>query len=204
MCGYHPRHHAPAETGLNRVGDQNIYRPDLFPVRSIQHTVIDQNLHRQNSRRWWQWAILAAFVLLVVFIPLSAGATVPTERSFRIEASRFEYSPAILEVNPGDKVTIELVATDVVHGLSIDGYNLETTADPGKTTRHNFYCRSAGFIPLSLYHHLWQFTSLHDWQAGGGTEHFIVAGNWTGGTGIVCWCLEGAKMTRLQEIFVGR
>jgi len=106
--------------------------------------VIDQNLHRQNSRRWWQWAILAAFVLLVVFIPLSAGATVPTERSFHIEASRFEYSPAILEVNPGDKVTIELVATDVVHGLSIDGYNLETTADPGKTTRITFIADRQG------------------------------------------------------------
>ena len=68
----------------------------------------------------------------------------PTERTFRIEAKRFEYSPAILQVNPGDKVTIELVATDVVHGLSIDGYNLETTADPGKTARITFTADKAG------------------------------------------------------------
>jgi heme/copper-type cytochrome/quinol oxidase subunit 2 len=82
--------------------------------------------------------------LAVIFIPLPAGATAPTERTFRIEAKRFEYSPAILQVNPGDKVTIELVATDVVHGLSIDGYNLETTADPGKTARITFTADKAG------------------------------------------------------------
>jgi len=97
-----------------------------------------------NSNDWWQWVILAGLALAVIFIPLPAGATAPTERTFRIEAKRFEYSPAILQVNPGDKVTIELVATDVVHGLSIDGYNLETTADPGKTARITFTADKAG------------------------------------------------------------
>jgi heme/copper-type cytochrome/quinol oxidase subunit 2 len=83
-------------------------------------------------------------MIAVLFIPLPAGATTPTERTFRIEASRFEYSPAILQVNPGDKVTIELIAIDVVHGLSIDGYNLETTADPGKTARVTFVADQSG------------------------------------------------------------
>ena len=100
--------------------------------------MIDQNLHSQNLRRWWHWAILATLVFVVLFVPIPAGAAAPTERTFRIEASRFQYSPAILEVNPGDMVTIELVATDVVHGLSIDGYDLETMADPGKTASITF------------------------------------------------------------------
>jgi plastocyanin len=30
----------------------------------------------------------------------------PKERKFRIQASQFEYSPAVLSVNPGDRVTI--------------------------------------------------------------------------------------------------
>jgi heme/copper-type cytochrome/quinol oxidase subunit 2 len=106
--------------------------------------VIDQNLQHQNSMRWWHWAIMAALVFAVLFIPIPAGATAPTERTFHIEASRFEYSQAILQVNPGDKVTIELVATDVVHGLSIDGYDLETTADPGKTARITFIADRQG------------------------------------------------------------
>ena len=84
-----------------------------------------------NSNHWWHWVILAGLVLVAIFIPLPAGATTPANRTFRIEAKRFEYTPAVLRVNPGDNVTIELVATDVVQGLSIDGYVLETTADPG-------------------------------------------------------------------------
>ena len=96
------------------------------------------------SNHWWHWVILAGLVLAVIFIPLPAGATTPTDRPFRIEARRFEYTPAVLRVNPGDKVTIELVATDVVHGLSIDGYGLETTADPGRTARLTFFANQTG------------------------------------------------------------
>jgi heme/copper-type cytochrome/quinol oxidase subunit 2 len=96
------------------------------------------------SNHWWHWVILAGLVLAVIFIPLPAGATTPTNRTFRIEAKRFEYTPAVLQVNPGDNVTIELVATDVVHGLSIDGYGLETTADPGKTARITFVANQTG------------------------------------------------------------
>jgi len=97
-----------------------------------------------NLNHWWHWVILVGLVLVVLFIPLPAGATIPTDRTFRIEAKRFEYTPAVLKVNPGDNVTIELVATDVVHGLSIDGYGLETTADPGKTTRITFVASQPG------------------------------------------------------------
>jgi len=80
----------------------------------------------------------------VVFIPLPVSAKPPAERTFRIQASRFAYAPAVLQVNPGDRVTIELVASDVVHGLSIDGYNLQTTADPGKTARLTFMADQEG------------------------------------------------------------
>ena len=97
-----------------------------------------------SSNHWWHWVVLAGLALGVIFIPLPAGATAPSERIFRVEASRFEYSPAILKVNPGDMVTIELVATDVVHGLSIDGYNLQTTADPGETARITFHADRTG------------------------------------------------------------
>ncbi len=44
------------------------------------------------------------------------------ERVFRIEASQFAYNPGEIRVNPGDTVTIELISTDVVHGLYVDGY----------------------------------------------------------------------------------
>jgi cytochrome c oxidase subunit 2 len=61
-----------------------------------------------------------------------------------VEASRFAYSPAVLRANPGDRVTIELASTDVVHGLEIDGYGLSITADPGQPAAMTFLADRSG------------------------------------------------------------
>ena len=66
------------------------------------------------------------------------------DRHFRIEASSFQYTPEAIHVNPGDHVTIDLVSTDVVHGLYIDGYDLNVTADPGQTATLSFVADRAG------------------------------------------------------------
>jgi heme/copper-type cytochrome/quinol oxidase subunit 2 len=91
-----------------------------------------------------RWYLLAWLALAIIFAPLPGTAAIPVERNFRIEASRFQYSPAVLQINPGDRVTIDLVAQDVVHGLSIDGYNLAITADPGQTARLTFVADRQG------------------------------------------------------------
>lgn len=104
-------------------------------------------LHRAGSKllhNRWPRAILIILGLAILFVPIPAFATAPTERSFQIDARRFEYSPAILKVNPGDTVSIELLATDVVHGLSIDGYNLEVQAEPGIPARLTFVADREG------------------------------------------------------------
>ncbi len=55
-----------------------------------------------------------------------------------------QFTPAVLQVNPGDRVTIELVSTDVVHGLSLDGYGFSLTADPGQTVTGAFVADQTG------------------------------------------------------------
>ena len=82
--------------------------------------------------------------LVVVFAPLPAQSTIPQERTFRIEARQFAYSPAEVHVNPGDTVTLELVSTDVVHGLYVDGYDLWIEADPGQTETITFVASKPG------------------------------------------------------------
>ena len=101
-----------------------------------------ETVRRRSSG--WRWVVLAGLTLLILFLPFPVQATTPVERTFRIQANRFEYSPAIISVNPGDRVTIELAATDVVHGLSIDGYGLETSTDPGQTSRLSFVADRQG------------------------------------------------------------
>ena len=82
--------------------------------------------------------------LVVAFAPLPVQPIPPQERTFRIEARQFAYSPSEIEVNAGDTITIELVSTDVVHGLYVDGYDASVAGDPGQTVTLNFVADQAG------------------------------------------------------------
>ncbi len=93
---------------------------------------------------WLRWIVIAGLMLAVFLVPIPSSAATPAERTFHIDASRSEYNPSVLTVNPGDRVTIELTSMDVVHGLSIDGYNLQTSADPGQTARLTFVADRQG------------------------------------------------------------
>lgn len=86
--------------------------------------------------------------LVVAFAPLPVRPVAPVERIFRIEASQYSYDPGEISVNPGDMVTIELVATDVVHGLYVDSYGISVTADPGQTATLTFVADKAGSFRL--------------------------------------------------------
>src|SRR5690606_37192484 len=88
---------------------------------------------------------LALLVLLWLTLRAGPAAAEPGERRvLRIEASQYQFDPGVVHVNRGDHVTIELVATDVVHGLYIDGYGLQASADPGQTARLTFVADRAG------------------------------------------------------------
>lgn len=82
--------------------------------------------------------------LVVAFAPLPAPAIAPQERTFEIDAHQFAYSPSELYVNPGDTVTIQLVSTDVVHGLYVDDYDISIEADPGQSATLTFVADKPG------------------------------------------------------------
>jgi heme/copper-type cytochrome/quinol oxidase subunit 2 len=86
--------------------------------------------------------------LAVAFAPLPGPPITASEKTFRVEASQYAYSPAEISVQPGDKVTIELVSTDVVHGIYVDGYGHSVTADPGQTATLTFVADKAGSFRL--------------------------------------------------------
>jgi heme/copper-type cytochrome/quinol oxidase subunit 2 len=86
--------------------------------------------------------VLAGAALVLAPLPIRTAPT--SQRTLRVEASQFAYLPAVLQVNPGDTITIELVSTDVVHGLYLDGYGISVTADPGQTARLTFKADKPG------------------------------------------------------------
>jgi heme/copper-type cytochrome/quinol oxidase subunit 2 len=87
-----------------------------------------------------------AVALSLGFVPaaLAPSGAGDGERVVRIEASQYKFSPGVVDVRRGDRVTIELVATDVVHGLYLDGYGLQMSADPGQTERLTFVADRPG------------------------------------------------------------
>jgi len=95
-----------------------------------------------NSRFIFLLFVIAG--LVVAFAPLPVQSIAPRERTFRIEAGQFAYSPSELKVNPGDTVTFQLVSTDVVHGLYVDGYDISLEADPGQTQKLTFVADKPG------------------------------------------------------------
>ncbi len=99
--------------------------------------------HTHLSRRWGCW-LFGTIALLIVLAPAPLDLSAPIDRTIRIDARSFEYAPATIDVNPGDRVTLELVSHDVVHGLYIDGYDLNMTADPGQTARLSFVADRSG------------------------------------------------------------
>jgi heme/copper-type cytochrome/quinol oxidase subunit 2 len=94
-----------------------------------------------------RWIVIGLLAMTIVFTPnpiAFAERAAPADQHFRIEASSFQYAPEAIHVNPGDRVTIDLVSTDVVHGLYIDGYDLNVTADPGQTATLSFIADRTG------------------------------------------------------------
>ena len=80
-------------------------------------------------------ALLAVTVLL---LPLPATASAPAEHHLQLNARMFAYEPHRVRVGLGDRVTITLVSEDVVHGVFVDGYDVDIRAEPGKPATTTF------------------------------------------------------------------
>ena len=107
----------------------------MFQVWSTDRTVVELAV---RSRFIIGWVIVGLLSLGILLLPAPRFDNTPVDRYFRVEASQFAFVPGTLEVDPGDRVTIDVVATDVVHGLYVDGYGLSVVADPGQTARLTF------------------------------------------------------------------
>ena len=104
-----------------------------------------QNNTNIIKRKNWIWVFLFIMLgLLIFFAPLPLSEFAPADRHIRIEASMFQFSPAEVKINPGDRVTVELASTDVVHSFSLDGYNFELKADPGQSITGAFVADKPG------------------------------------------------------------
>ena len=61
------------------------------------------------------------------------GVFVDGVRKFEISAEQWGYAPAVLKVNPGEKISFTVTSKDIMHGFSINelGVNLALSPDVG-------------------------------------------------------------------------
>jgi plastocyanin len=93
-------------------------------------------------------ALLAAALVVFLLAGKPTHAAGGKERIITIHASSYEYSPSVIRVSRGDVVTLRLVSEDVVHGIYIDGYDLNLVADPGQTESMTFTASRPGTFRL--------------------------------------------------------
>lgn len=82
-------------------------------------------------------------VLIILFI-LTPQSIKAEDKSIELRATRYSYSPNVIHVKKGDKVTIKLISTDVTHGFFLDGYDLNLFAHPGKPEQITFKAEKSG------------------------------------------------------------
>lgn len=93
-------------------------------------------------KRWL--GVLLIPMVLVGLVALSARAAPPAVREIDLEASRFDWQPEVIHVNRGDQVVFNITSADVVHGFYLDGYQVNQTILPGRTTRVSLTADRAG------------------------------------------------------------
>lgn len=81
--------------------------------------------------------------LAVLLLP-APFAAVPVTHQVTMTADQFAFDPPVLRVNRGDRVSITLQASDVVHGFYLDGYRIETRVEPGISQQVEFVANRAG------------------------------------------------------------
>lgn len=95
-----------------------------------------------------RWTIVGAVVIALAagFWAARVGAA-PVGTSARvitIEAGQWKYSPGVITVNEGDRVTLRVKTDDVAHGFYLDGYGIQRAIMPGQTAEVHFVATKTG------------------------------------------------------------
>ena len=96
-----------------------------------------------NTRSITFLLTFAIVALIVWWWPVGTPAT-PETHFISIDATQFAFAPGRLHVNHGDRVVINVTASDVVHGFHLDDYGLETRIEPGITQQIAFVADHPG------------------------------------------------------------
>lgn len=86
-------------------------------------------------------------LLLVCAVGCLLGVTASAQTSKReitLDANKFAFTPAKIEVFEGDVALLTFVPADMPHSFTIDAYKIAKRAEPGKPVTFEFLCDKPG------------------------------------------------------------
>jgi len=88
---------------------------------------------------------LTIYTIIVFSMLLTAGNLFAAEtKTFQITAQSYEFIPETISVNQGDKVVLNVTATDKDHGFGIEALNIDRALPKGKTVVIEFVAEKKG------------------------------------------------------------
>jgi cytochrome c oxidase subunit II len=82
--------------------------------------------------------IFSATLFALLAVGASGTAQAPATRTFSVTARKYTFSPARIEVNQDDLVTIELRTEDIPHSWTVDEYRIAKRVNPGQPVTLEF------------------------------------------------------------------
>lgn len=92
-------------------------------------------------------SILRRCLLALLFVPAIVAAApghTDSRREITVDAKKYRFEPARIEVDEGDTIRVTLVAADIPHSFTIDGYRIAKRGEPGKPVTFEFLADHAG------------------------------------------------------------
>ncbi len=114
----------------------------------------------KSSKR--QLSLMVAVVVAAILLMTTAGvamtgtsladdsepASGQVDKEFTIWARQFNFTPAVITVQQGDYVRVNLKTADVPHGFYIDGYDVNIKVRWGETESVEFVADKAGIFKI--------------------------------------------------------
>ena len=80
--------------------------------------------------------VVIGFALLGLVVASFTGGE-PGKVDLTVYARRYAFEPAVIKVNRGDDVSINLITRDVTHGFFLEGYDIDAKVKPHDSSEYS-------------------------------------------------------------------
>ena len=89
-------------------------------------------------------ALVACFAALGFLVQAQEGG----ERTFKVSAHKYAFSPSTIEVRQDDLVRVNFSTDDIPHSFTIDKYRIAKRVEPGRPLTFEFRADQPGRFPI--------------------------------------------------------